>query len=519
MPPPWVENSNLLQKQWMDEKDTKKVLTQNDIKSKHLVTKLDKLEALNQNKPLTQIAYPMGDFRAPDKGKLRKMEILMGTSIPSVKKSEIINDDISSSSIPLSEKEIWENERLQLLKKGKEYAQVSKKLDGSAWVDEDGYATTKEVPAFREGFNSTLRVKPPQNSNLHNGLISLAERKAVMIDATENGSKSIDVPSTIHKNVKSSHTLKFKNVPQSGMESVHQMQEKREDKIFRLSTREDISELLGNFFIKAIENGVGKIGPEKQYSRLQMMFEKHKGEGEINIAKELGKLFISLGTTLPIAHSTIGEKETREASKKHDSISLNIGLKMMEFLGNNSGSGNKPRILQIEDSIRKEVAIAFGRAFLHVQSTAGLEYSNNFLKGTTKYDGNNKDRTLKGSIGKLTLQLLESVSSQNPNLSKIMNDPIRREVLAKEIGSVLMQLETPASRELLLDRSEKQAAELLNNVPKNEGTEFTQWPSSMKNTLKDSKLNKQSDILMKRHVIGGRDAPPPTVPRFVGGRA
>jgi hypothetical protein len=505
MPPPWLENSNLLHKQFAEDKEEKKISTSN---SKEIYKTKQTDSSL--------IAHPMGDFRSNDRGKVRKMEILMGTSIPSVKKNEILNDDIVSSSIPMSERELWENERIVLLKKGKEYAQVSKKLDGAAWEDEDGYTTTKETPAFREGFNTTLRVKPAQNLDLHNGLKSIDERLTVMIENTNSGFKSQNIPSIIHKNLKSSHTLKLKNVPQSGMESVYPMDEKRKDKIFRLSTREDISELLGDFFMKAIENGVGKVGPEKQYSRLQMMFEKHKGEGEINIAKELGKLFISLGTTLPMSESR--KKESREATKKHDSVSLNIGLKMMEFLGNSAG-GNKTKILHHENPIRKEVAIAFGRAFLHIQSAAGLEYSNNILKSTTKYDGNKKDRTLSGQIGKLTLQLLESVSNANPNLSKIMNDPLRKEVLAKEIGSVLMQLESSSTRELVLDRTEKQSAELLKNVPKNEGTQFTQWPSSIKNSVKDSKLNKQDDVLLKRQVIGGRDAPPPTVPRLFSARA
>jgi hypothetical protein len=145
MPPPWAENSGLLQKHWMDKKEVN--TTSSSLKTVVPKTTLlkkpdDKKRIVSSATTEPQIAYPMGDFRTNDRGKQRKMDILMGTSIPNVKKNEILNDDIGPASAPLHEKEIWENERLVLLNKGKENAQISKKLDGSAWVDEDGYPTT-----------------------------------------------------------------------------------------------------------------------------------------------------------------------------------------------------------------------------------------------------------------------------------------------------------------------------------------------------------------------------------------
>jgi len=471
---------------------------------------------------------PLGDYRINERARDRRMQNLMGLT-PKVSKREIIIEDLNKDDRPETEIERTEKNRKRAEIISEEVSYVAMKRDGSAWEDEDGYTAILEPPAFRDGYNTTLRVKPGQEAHLHNGL------------------KSLNVVSN----------------PQS-----QKYQQTSRDLILDISKRPEFSKLLGNYFMKSLVSGLSGLKSrsiegnftfrsEKSTDKMNgigVVSEAQKSEespeieailrNEIEIlmrslqiseapvgepkecvigedskrnesllSRALGNAFVNIGMTLPAGK--------REDSKRNDTVALKIGMKMMSDVSGMASSS------QVEPSIRKEVAVALGRSIMHLASAAQASRS-------TKSDYKFKDRTSEHAIGLLTLQMIESAASRGSNFK--ISDAKRREIVAKAIGKTLLEMDGgDLIRDLMTDRNKIENAQL-NRVQSIQGPEATKTKSEVtiknprelmisrtesisgpavttKNLATFTKNKKNHDALIKRYTLPVRDAPPPFVPR------
>jgi hypothetical protein len=522
MPPPWISTERV-GAQWGLEKNLDE--DRYDTKTQHA-----------ESAP--PIAVPLGDFRINERARARQLDVLMGVA-PKAERNELLVSEQKPSDRPKTRSEDWENDRGRAQQVSQEHAQVSMKRDGSAWTDEDGYSKVLEPPAFRDGFNNTLRVKPPQDENLHNGLKSLPERPT--LQTTSNGASAVNSWTTVSTtNHAERAPLKFSNrVEMTVMQTA-----RAKDLIHRIMQRPEVTAALGKYFMKGItselvglkskvesiasifrhENqtskleGGGQMGvsskseesPDLDGSRMKGEIELllraletleapvgYKGvtsseeakRSSVALSRALGNAFVNLGMTLPAG--------PRDDPLRNDSVAMEIGNRIIM-----SGDGGK-MAPQIEESIRREVATALGRAILHLQAAAGMEAS----RGTaTARDAVQKDRVMKLAVGKLTLQLLESTAARSGK--SITKDPLRREVLAKALGAAFLQMESSASRDRETDRNRVETKDFKRAGP-------LTGPEALSTEKMMVRLNKPSEVIVRRPIVGGRDAPPPTVPRFV----
>ncbi len=485
-----------------------------------------------------QAVVPLGDFSTNQNAQIRKFEMLMGTE-PKAERNELLIAEQKPSERPKTAQEIWETDRNRSTKVSSEASLIALKRDGSAWTDEDGYATTKEPPAFRDGFNNILRVKPPPEPHLNNGLKSLPFRSAAsQASAGTSGLRDW----TLKNEVKRAENQISSN---SRVQSQMISHIRASDLIHRLSSKPEIAAAIGSYFIKNISTGLSGISsrnfdeirslfrkefdisnasdgggqrgedgkseenPDVEVSRLNgeiqlllnffqgkaapLGFKDKQGSEEskrrlVELSRSLGNAFVSLGLTLPAG--------SREESLRNDSVALEMGNRMITDV-----DGGKQGPTLIEDNLRKEVAVALGRALLHLKSIATSNQ-----KDLPSMDSALKDRTINRAVGKLTMQLLEASAG---NLGKmITKDPKRREILAKAIGTILIQIDGKSQRKSEMDRFVKEEKPELNRVPTMSGP----IASSKQHSL--VRLNKPTEIINRRPILGGMDAPPSTVPRF-----
>lgn len=430
-------------------------------------------ETRHDLKTSTQQVRPMGDFRYNEQARTRRLENLMGTQ-PKQEKNEIKNNDLDLKDRPLSEIELAELKKQRSQQLAIEAKTVALKRDGSAWADEDGYAT-KEAPAFRDGFNNTLRVKPNQEDHLHNGLKSLKLN-------TNSSNESLSIPT------------------------------RSNDQIHRLSRRPDIAAVIGSYFVKGMSSndlhgiksrdivkikslfrnehstdvleGGGIHGIEQKSDDLPET-EESKRQMTL-ISKALGNTFVNLGMTLPAGK--------RDDPLRNDSIALKLGNRIMS----DTVGIRTDEIPKMEESSRREVAIALGRAILHIKAAAGLEAS----RGPRSIvDSAHKDRTLKMAVGKLTLQLIEATASRSGKV--VVKDQHRREVLANALGNAVFQMEAGTIRKQNTDR---------NKIELNVHLKTSAMGPTVSSKGVAFKPQK-SDIINFRPLLPGRDAPPPQVER------
>jgi hypothetical protein len=462
---------------------------------------------------------PLGDFRVNERSKSRRLDSLMGTT-PKVERGEFINPVLAPSQRPKTEVELWETRRERAKIISKEDASVALKRDGSAWTDKDGYSKAPEAPAFRDGYNNTLRVLPPQEEHLHNGLQSMKLRSN---PASEKG------PSLAPSHIKSTHKPERKEAftKQKRVASeVVKNPGRSSDFIHRASLRPEIHDLLANYFVKGVSLGVtatksrdvqtlvslfrhehstsqleggAAIGEANEHAREEVPEAEDARRKESELTRGLGNAFVSLGMTLPAG--------SREDPLRNDSVALEMGNRVMMAV---EGSKSTPVI--VEAGLRKEVAIALGRALLHIQNAAGISAS----RGNVTVDKTQKDRTLKVSVGHLTLQLLEATASRSGKI--LTRDPVRREILASALGKAVMQMDAlsieSASNKHETDRNSKEAVAI--NKPLIPET-LSSLALQSKNISK-GRENKIRDILVRRPILPGADAPPATVPRHLGFR-
>jgi hypothetical protein len=527
MPPPWISTERV-GAQWGLEKN----LDENRYDTK----------TQNQSNETGPIAVPLGDFRFNEKARARQLDVLMGV-VPKAERNEIIVNEQRFSDRPKTRSEEWEANRVRALNVSKEHSEVALKRDGSSWSDEDGYSKVLEPPAFRDGFNNTLRVKPAQDENLHNGLKSLPERRALQSGASGSAT-AITSWTQVATSMKEQRGL----IEPSNRPSVNVMQSARaQDLIHRVMLRPEVSAALGKYFMKGITaellglksrdvkilasafrhetetselEGGGKIGetgksdenPDKDGSRMKGEIELllraletleaptgYKGtvstedakRNGVALSRALGNAFVNLGMTLPAG--------PRDDPLRNDTVAIEMGERIM--MSGDGPVGGK-QASKSEEGFRKEVATALGRAILHLQAAAGIQASRGVA---TARDAEQKERIIKLAVGRLTLQLLESTAARAGK--SITKDPLRREVLAKALGSAFIQMESTAARSRETDRNKLEMSAL----KRGGAPTGPEKPTNVKMVVR---LNKPSEIIVQRPIIGGRDAAPPTIPRF-----
>lgn len=353
----------------------------------------------------TQISEPVADLRISNATKNRKFESLQGRDIL-IEKQEITKD---LEVVPIHDNH-WEEQRIETIERAKRDALVAKRTDESAWTDEDGYKQIHEAPAFREGYNTTLRVLPSQEDHLHNGL------------KLQENNERMDSGIIL--------TLRSKDV------------------ITRLvSQRGEISKLIGMYFLRGLQSGVfgDKLrdldvlgGLRNEIELLLRNYEvEETPEGYVSeiseiekqkrkeiIANAIGNAFLEIGMTLPAG--------TREDLKRNDVVAMNIGTKLMYSEDVQGHQINFPKVFE---SLRKEISIAIGRVMLHLRAAADIQASR---LGIPVRDALEKDRTIKKTLGQLTLQFIEN-STTNILNTKIRNDPKRKEILVNILGNIMAE--------------------------------------------------------------------------------
>jgi len=620
MPPPWLSQNN----PWVKNLDPQK----HDLKTanEEITTQPETFEGTEQRES-GEIVRPMGDFRFNEKAKERMLENLLGLT-PKTEKRELLIKEQDKDERPMTEMEKWEHDRQRLQVVSEESTQLAFKRDEGAWTDIDGYQQTREPPAFRDGFNTTLRVKPLPEAHLNNGLTQLPQRATGMAPVADgpqlyswtqarttlhqerpivthssrgsqgNHSASVRTQQVhrlpmnpeleVNQPMKPSEIaaiteLRIKKVrgPQSKelrvewpskpsgstgilkQKLIHKLKSNGElnptlkgqefsglvgnikgDLIHRMVQNPDLITVLGKYFMRGIssqlsglkskpksdvstsrfEHGTSELDgsgaksniegqsgiSEKDGTRVQGEVElllkaisceeapaghhtpldvEESKRQENELGRFLGNAFVSLGLTLPA-----GKKDD---PLRNDSVALKLGDRMM---GPVEAGSSAPLI---PESLRKEVAIALGRAVLHLRmASQGVEGG----KTASVTDKEVKDRDLRVSIGRLTLQLLESTANRaGKSLTK---DPKRREVLANALGSTVLALTSSNSRDLKTDRN-KTEAPLLKSLP------TVQGPSSSSHSAKIIRQNKPIDLVVKRPLLPGRDMAPTSIPRHI----
>ena len=512
MPPPWIVHEQLAARTLAQKMVSADGVTRTG--PRHQAPKLDgKLDSVNpslqqlKQKPQHDLveakAFPMGDFRYNDQARARKLEALMGT-VPKQERREFENPPAKPSERPPTKHDEWEVVRKRAVAVSSEHASIAMKRDGAAWVDEDGYTQAKEPPAFRDGFNNVLRVKPPPEEHLHNGKElpqRMAPAPAVVApvlrgDQIQQITRRADITAVIGEYfVKAISSELSASKPRdvsaaSYFRKEHQTSALEGGAAEGVATKAyDAPELDGErvqgeiqLLLRALETVEAPAGYLKESSGIEKGFRQ-----EQQVSRALGNAFVSLGMTLPAG--------PRDDPLRNDSVALQMGTRIMSFA---EGGKTAPKI---EDGLRKEVAIALGRAMLHLRAAANIQAS----RGTSIVDKEQKDRTLKRAIGKLTLQLLESTAARSGKT--ITKDPLRREVLAKALGAAVAQLEAASGRQHVTDRGK---TELGVKVP----VHITGPVVATKSTP-ILRMNKPHEVIVKRPMLPGREAPPPHVPRYV----
>lgn len=481
MPPPWLTSA----------------LTKNLDEDKHDL------------KTSTTKVYPMGDFRFNQQAKERRLENLMGT-VPKQERNEIKNNDLNENDRPLSEID----EALKIKERARTIASeasfVALKRDSNAISDEDGYKPMEGPPAFRDGFNNILRVKPQQEDHLHNGLKSLKLQTNASIETSTSGLQQGTV--AIPTNHKERKQLTFNNRSQTTL--LH-AKSKSNDQVYRLSQKPDITKIIGSYFVKGISSesvgsksrdsetvkslfrhekitdsliggGLGIAGVENKSDDLPETEEAKRHL--ILVSKALGSAFINLGMTLPAGK--------RDDPLRNDSIALELGNRLMM---DNAAGHRTLDIPHMEESTRKEVAIALGRTILHLKAAAGIEAS----RGQKSIiDSQYKDRTIQIAVGQLTLQLLEASTSQIGKIS--IKDQTRREILANAIGKAIIHMEAGTIRKQETDRNKVE----LNVNMTNSATGPTMASKGV--AFQPQKNN----IIVHRAILPGKDSAPPDIERY-----
>lgn len=356
------------------------------------------------------------EYEYKDYGKQRKLENLFGYNVQRPREEWIEKEQLIEE-IPETEIETWEKKRNDLKQYSERDRAIAYKRDELAEVDDEGYRYEPESPAFRDGYNNTLRIKPPVNPDLHNGfelniqgkaLETFFNRQNVKSKPSEKSLKPIEIQTN---KPRTEHDIQVKiNTPLLGIrKNKHDLKIKELFKcqsnieIFlpnktgikkTLLKRDFYSKTLASLVLKAIftENNFGLELTDEEKKSLKSKFKN----GEIQL-EELGKAFVELGFVMT--------PEIREESKRHefDSKSLKLGQKIL-FNVIQGQSSEKP---MIEESVKEDMALALGRTMNNLKSL--LQIDNVVLKNEFTKEKSKKNAEILNL--KSTFQLLQGLGT------------------------------------------------------------------------------------------------------------
>lgn len=369
---------------------------------------------------LQELVEPIGNFTVKESSKQRKFSSLLGES-QKVHKNEIVEQPQSLQDKPLSELEKWNKNRETLQVFSERDRKVAMKRDELPEYDEDGYRFTPETPTFRHGFNPTLRIKPTQNPDLHNG-------KIVNIQGREQLREKFQDSPTLQKGKKSEKSFKHIEILKEDLKAessqvnkfqytkenlnnvrhnAHETAKKPMMKLMKtqdmyippnkrslrksLLKRDNVNKTLALLVLKAMADYDVGINPEQRESILHTM-----KSGEI-VLEELGKAFIELGFVL--------SPELREESKRTEykgKIS-DIGKKIMLDLNTRGDAPN------IETSIKNDLVLAVARTFENLK-TLNVPEQNGRNIGTPEIETTRRKNQFRK--GNLAFEIIERVSSR-----------------------------------------------------------------------------------------------------------
>lgn len=390
---------------------------------------------------------PQGNFLIKESSKKRKLFSLFGFDDSIPEKKEIIEKEQNEKDRPETEIEQWENQRNVSKEFSERDRRVALKRDELPEYDEDGYRYSPEQPTFRDGFNNTLRLKPLQNPDLHNGKIlnikgkeqfsiekqmkvkplkRLAPKKNEIFDTTKikpSQTTQLKVKDTEKKFVRqNTNNLIFDMTPKLAEQRV-QMYIPPNKRCLRknLLKRDSINHTLGKYFMKALcETDVG-IVPEQRKSILHSFLK----QGDV-LLEELGKAVIELGFVLP--------PEIHEKSKRHeyDAKAMDVGQKIFLQL---YSKGEAP--IQ-EQSLKNDLTLALGRTFENLKSLSNTQ-TNRIL--TPEIEKTRKKNQI--DLSNITLQILENANTRIHQKGRVPEFRKEQELKEELKAEILLEVESP----------------------------------------------------------------------------
>lgn len=356
------------------------------------------------------------NFEFNNSGRQRKLESLLGYT-KKIPRREWTEKEQVYGDVPLGEMELWEKKRQDLQEYSERDRKVAYKRDELAEVDDEGYRYQPESPAFRDGYNNTLRIKPPSNPDLHNGkevniqgkaLETYFNKQDVKSKPSEKSLQSLQIQKdntrvnhdlqlklqdpnvkTLRKN---KHDLKIKQLfkPQGNVE-IFTPNKKGVRKT--LLKRDFHEKTLASFVLKALftENNFGLDLTHEDKQRLKSVFKN----GEVEL-EDLGKAFVELGFVLT--------PELREESKRNefDSKAFKLGEKIMSSLDVNSS--DRP---VIQESLKEDMALAIGRTMNNLKS---IVFETKGKLNTFEHEKTKKNNEVVLKSSSLTFQLINQLT-------------------------------------------------------------------------------------------------------------
>ena len=408
--------------------------------------------AWNHEAPKAPKATPLGDFRVRAAARERHFQSLLGDSM-SQPRRELVNDEILPSHVPETQLQVQSKERKTVTEKARLAAAQALKRDAAAEKDEDGYVGVKETPTFRDGLNPTLRVLPPAASTVRG--LKLDETTPVPT-LSAAGAEAYS-----KRNADVTHRRPEKPLlaPASKLLLAQEGQTRVAVEIRQTTMRSKIAKVVGAYFVRGISDPIGNSLRDEQLDSTR--------RSEKLISTAVGNAFVNLGMTQAAG--------PRDDPLKIDSVALEIGERIME-----STEFHKADAPEFESSdFRHEVALALGRAVIHLQ-TAGAIASRAAAPSLSTKSLTDSRANQRSNAGQLALRFVDAAAGRIGK--EFQEDPRRRELLSRVISGAIESVGAGTRN------NDQPVIRALANNPS----------------------------LNKRFMVSGHDAPPPSVPRTSG---
>ena len=407
-------------------------------------------EASESSKPK---ATPLGDFRVRSAARERHFQSLLGDSLPQPRR-ELVNDEILPSHVPQTQLQAQRKERKTAAEKARLAAAQALKRDAAAEKDEDGYVGVKETPTFRDGLNPTLRVLPPAASTVRGLKLDETTPVPTLIAAGVEAYSARSADVTHRRPEKPAH------VQASKVLQTVERQSRSAIEVRQTSSRSKIAKFVGAYFVRGISDPIGNSLREEQ-------LDSTRRRPDELISTAVGNAFVNLGMTQAAGR--------RDDPMKNDSIALQIGSRIME--STHFQNADAPEFESTE--FRREVALALGRAVIHLQ-TAGAVAGRGAAPNTTTKSLTDSRVNQRSHAGQLALSFVDAAAARIGK--EFQEDPRRREMLSRVISGAIESVGAGTRN------NEKPVIRALANNPS----------------------------LNKRFMVSGHDAAPPSVPRNSG---